>query len=164
MSENLLTYFTRIRFFSVNHFMNFHVIFLREFFFTYFTRIRFFSVDPFMPLHMTNVTETFGAMLAWVRKMWAHRRSHFWHPIYNTKPSWKYEENPGSPLGSTSYLTISANSAIIFAIIPSSISQKNIFRNISSIRLLHKDESNYKYLCEINSILMVFGVQALKRR
>ena len=37
-----------------------------------------------------------------VRKMWAHRWSHFCHPIYDTKPCWKCEENPGSHLGSTS--------------------------------------------------------------
>ena len=37
-----------------------------------------------------------------VRKIGAHRQSHFWHPIYDTKPCWKYEKNPGSRLGSTS--------------------------------------------------------------
>jgi hypothetical protein len=28
--------------------------------------------------------------------------SQFWHPIYDTNPCWKYEQNPGSPLGYTS--------------------------------------------------------------
>jgi hypothetical protein len=32
----------------------------------------------------------------------AHRQSHFWHPIYDAKPCWKYEKNHGSPLESTS--------------------------------------------------------------
>ena len=32
----------------------------------------------------------------------AHRQSHFWHPIYDTNPCWKYEKNPGSRFGSTS--------------------------------------------------------------
>ena len=37
-----------------------------------------------------------------VKKIGAHRQRHFWHPIYDSMPCWKYEENPGSHLESTS--------------------------------------------------------------